>query len=77
MCWGRSACGKALVDYVLTEAERRFLSELDARGVECMIVGLTAASLQGANMISGFGMMPPHLGGSLADRRHDDRASRA
>lgn len=82
--------------YVLTEAERRFLSELDARGVEYMVVGLTAASLQGANtttvnidlwlrttadpriqeaaiaaggrLVSGFGMMPPQLGGPLADR---------
>lgn len=35
--------------YVLTEAERRFLSELVARNVRFMIVGLTAASLQGAN----------------------------
>jgi hypothetical protein len=35
--------------YVLTEAERRFLSELVARDVRFMIVGLTAASLQGAN----------------------------
>jgi hypothetical protein len=34
---------------VLTEAERRFLSELVARNVRFMIVGLTAASLQGAN----------------------------
>jgi hypothetical protein len=85
-----------LVAYVLTEAERRFLSELDARGVEYMIVGLTAASLQGANtttvgidlwfstttapriqdaaaaaggqLVSGFGRMPPQLGGALADR---------
>lgn len=36
-------------DFVLTEAERRFLTELDERGVRYMIVGLTAASLQGAN----------------------------
>ncbi len=35
--------------YVLTDAERRFLSELVERGVRFMIVGLTAASLQGAN----------------------------
>jgi len=34
---------------VLTEDERRFLRELDARGVRYMIVGLTAAGLQGAN----------------------------
>jgi hypothetical protein len=85
-----------LVAYVLTEPERRFLSELDARGVEYMIVGLTAAALQGANtttvdidlwfrttadpriqdaaaaaggrLVSGFGMMPPQLGGAIADR---------
>ena len=36
-------------DFVLTEAERRFLAELDARGVRYLIVGLTAAGLQGAN----------------------------
>lgn len=35
--------------YVLTDAERQFLSELVARGVKFMVVGLTAASLQGAN----------------------------
>ncbi len=35
--------------YVLTDAERRFLVELDKRGVRYMIVGLTAAALQGAN----------------------------
>jgi hypothetical protein len=38
-----------LADYVLTEAERRFLSELQARGVRFLIVGLTSAALQGAN----------------------------
>jgi len=38
-----------LAVFVLTEAERRFLTELDERGVKYMIVGLTAASLQGAN----------------------------
>jgi hypothetical protein len=85
-----------LVDFVLTDAERQFLSELDARGVPYMIVGLTAASLQGANTttvdidlwfestgdsrigeaaraagghwVSGFGLMPPALGGPLGDR---------
>lgn len=36
-------------DFVLTDAERRFLTELEERGVKYMIVGLTAASLQGAN----------------------------
>lgn len=36
-------------DFVLTDAERRFLAELDARGVRYLIVGLTAAGLQGAN----------------------------
>ena len=77
----------------LTGDERRFLEELDARGVPYMIVGLTAALMQGANtvtididlwfestsdpriaeaaraagglFISGFGMMPAQLGGSL------------
>jgi hypothetical protein len=38
-----------LADFVLTDAERCFLTELDRRGVSYMIVGLTAASLQGAN----------------------------
>jgi predicted nucleotidyltransferase len=38
-----------LADYVLTDAERRFLTELETRGVKFMIVGLTAAGLQGAN----------------------------
>ena len=36
-------------DFVLTDPERRFLEELDARGVRYMVVGLTAAALQGAN----------------------------
>jgi hypothetical protein len=38
-----------MADSALTEAELRFLRELDARGVPYMIVGLSAASLQGAN----------------------------
>ena len=38
-----------MVDSALTDAERRLLAELHARGVAYMIVGLTAASLQGAN----------------------------
>lgn len=38
-----------MADFVLTDAERCFLTELDRRGVKFMIVGLTAASLQGAN----------------------------
>lgn len=38
-----------MADFVLTDAERRFLTELAARGVKYMIVGLSAASLQGAN----------------------------
>lgn len=33
-------------DSVLTDVERRFLTELDARGVRYMIVGLTAAVLR-------------------------------
>ena len=80
-------------DSGLTDAERRFLVELEARGIVYMIVGLSAASLQGANTttldvdlwfestsdprlaeaaraaggiwVSGFGMMPPQLGGAL------------
>jgi hypothetical protein len=35
--------------FVLTDAERRFLLELEARGARFMVVGLTAAALQGAN----------------------------
>lgn len=35
--------------FVLTEAERHFLLELEARGVRFMVVGLTSAALQGAN----------------------------
>lgn len=35
--------------YVLTEAERRYLAELVANDVPFIIVGLTAAALQGAN----------------------------
>ncbi len=82
--------------FVLTEAERKFLGELETRGVRFMVVGLTAAGLQGANTttvdidlwfestgdpnireaataagglwVSGFGMMPATLGGSLGDR---------
>jgi hypothetical protein len=38
-----------MADSSLTEPERRFLDELGARGVPYMIVGLTAATLQGAN----------------------------
>ena len=38
-----------MVGFVLTDAERRFLTELEARGVKYMVVGLTAAALQGAN----------------------------
>lgn len=38
-----------MADSALTDAERRFLVELEARGVAYMIVGLSAASLQGAN----------------------------
>lgn len=38
-----------MADSNLTEPERRFLAELEARGVVYMIVGLTAATLQGAN----------------------------
>ena len=38
-----------MADSSLTGPERRFLAELEARGVAYMIVGLTAATLQGAN----------------------------
>jgi predicted nucleotidyltransferase len=38
-----------LDDSVLTEAERKFLQELDTRGVRFLVVGLAAATLQGAN----------------------------
>jgi hypothetical protein len=82
-----------MADSGLTDAERRFLVELEARGIVYMIVGLSAAALQGANTTtldvdlwfestadpriaeaaraaggiwtSGFGMMPPQLGGAL------------
>lgn len=36
----------------LSHAERRFLEELNARGVRYMIVGLTAAIIQGANTVT-------------------------
>jgi hypothetical protein len=36
----------------LKDAERRFLEELNARGVRYMIVGLSAAILQGANTLT-------------------------
>jgi hypothetical protein len=77
----------------LNDAERRFLEELNARGVRYMAVGLSAELVQGANTstqeidlwfatisnpqiapaaaaaggiwVSGFGMMPPQLGGAL------------
>ena len=35
--------------FVLTDAERQFLSELDRQGLRFMVVGLMAASLQGAD----------------------------
>jgi len=38
-----------MADSALTDAERRFLQELELRGVAYMLVGLSAASLQGAN----------------------------
>jgi len=94
-----------LEDFVLTEGERRFLTELDARGVPYMVVGLTAAALQGANTttvyidlwfesagdprisdaaraaggfwVSGFGMMPPALGGPALGRRFHRRSGPA
>lgn len=36
----------------LKDAERRFLEELNARGVRYMIVGLSAAIIQGANTLT-------------------------
>lgn len=39
-----------MADSALTEAERRFLAELAARGVEHAVVGLSAALLQGATV---------------------------
>src|SRR5579872_5376754 len=36
----------------LKDAERRFLEELNARGVRYMLVGLSAAILQGANTLT-------------------------
>jgi hypothetical protein len=38
-----------VVDSALTEAERKLLTELNSRGVRFMIVGASAAVLQGAN----------------------------
>jgi hypothetical protein len=38
-----------VADSALTEVERRFLEELNARGVRFLIVGVGAALLQGAN----------------------------
>ena len=37
-----------MVDSILTSGERRFLVELEARGVRYLIVGMSAALLQGA-----------------------------
>lgn len=39
-----------MADSALTEAERRLFEELNARGVRFLIVGASAAVLQGANM---------------------------
>jgi hypothetical protein len=39
----------ALADSALTEAERRFFGELDRLGVRYLLVGVSAALLQGAN----------------------------
>lgn len=38
-----------MADYALTEAERQLLLELDRQGVRFLIVGASAAVLQGAN----------------------------
>lgn len=64
-----------------TDVERRFLEELERRNVRYLVVGMTAAVLQGARgvteaarsvgaiYVSGtFGMRPPMLGGALGDR---------
>ncbi len=37
-----------MADSTLTEGERRFLAELEARGVRYLVVGMSAALLQGA-----------------------------
>ena len=71
-----------MADLALTDAERTFLKALDELGVRYLIVGLSAAVLQGADTVtadidlwfehrvpSHFGMMPPMLGGEeLGDR---------
>lgn len=46
----QSACGSgcAMADSILTAAEKRLLAELDARGVRYLVVGMSAALLQGA-----------------------------
>jgi hypothetical protein len=36
----------------LSDVERRFLEELNARGVHYMVVGLSAAIVQGANTVT-------------------------
>jgi len=40
--------GSAMADSVLSHAEQRLLSELEARGVLYLVVGMSAALLQGA-----------------------------
>lgn len=47
----RSVCARDsyVADSALTEAERKLLLELNARGVRFMLVGASAAVLQGAN----------------------------
>ena len=45
-----SDSGGRLPDSVLTQAERRFLTELEARGVPFLIVDLSLAALYGANV---------------------------
>ena len=47
-------CAKdsSLTASALGDAERCFLEELNARGVRYMIVGLTAAIVQGANTVT-------------------------
>ena len=37
-----------MADSILTDAERRFVHELEARGIRYLIVGMSAALLQGA-----------------------------
>lgn len=41
-----------MIDGAFTEVERRFLEELERRGIRCLVVGMTAAVLQGARGVT-------------------------